>query len=408
MSVYRFSERFLAFLFVAALLAFSCVNLHTQGKSIAAGAALLEAPVSLGGMKKYLAGVESAINANVWRKFDFIEAYAYLQVLMGKEENGGFDSIKDKGGQMIYGNFYPRVPVEIEECARRIFRLANYAGKRGGKVMFLGTSSTYVRGVSNFSSGLPANDANPDLDAMMYFLHAFGVDYLDSRSVLARSKIPARDHQYRTDHHWTIEASFEVFKALISKLNGEYGANLDPDGYYRDIDNYNVIYYPDSFLGSLGVKSGAAFSGVDGFTMIWPKFRTDFERVSEISSTITQKNGPLEETVLDPRYITTNFPYLASLYTAYGEMPPFRKIRNRMKPDGLKLLMIHDSYSNPIISFLAPMFGEIHAIWPATPDGKFDIDKYISENDFDYIIIEIYPGSFGEEVFYFCKKPMEE
>jgi hypothetical protein len=403
---YQWAGRIFSVSFVTLLLAFAGMNLYTQEKTLAEEIDSLSLPKSIGQVKNYIDGIESSVNANIWGKYNFIEWYAYLQVLMGKEENGGFDVLKGENGEMLYANFYHEIPSAIDEYAKRVLRVKNFAEKRGTKVLFLNTASMYTRWTSKFSAGLPVLDLNPDQDALLYFLHAYGVDYLDSRAVLANSNVPPGKQIYKSDHHWTIEAGFEVFKALVEKLDGEYGANLDPTGFYRDINNYHVRNYRKSFMGSIAVRGGAIFSEADDFTLIWPKFKTDFRRETEHPTGRVTEDGPFEKSIIIPKYLTTNL--LNTSYATYGEMVRWKKITNKMNPNGLKLLMINDSYSLPIIAFLAPMFGEIHSIWHATPESKVDIDRYIKENDFDYIIIQAYPGAFKDDSFYFAKKPLEE
>jgi hypothetical protein len=271
----------------------------------------------------------------------------------------------------------------------------------------LSPPAPYVRNVVAYSSGLPVHDDNPTYDAMLYFLQSYGVDCLDSRAILAESLLPRDLFTFKTDHHWTIDACFEVFRALVSKLNYEYGANLDPDGFYRDISNYNVRRYPKSSLGYLGQQTGAVFSGYDDFTLIWPNFPTEFHREKLTPSGHSEINGPVYDSLLnkDPiKYTSPSHAHdLFGTYTGTNGVFTWSKIINKMNPDGLKLLVIMDSFSLPLVVFLAPLFSEIHTIWPLLEKNRVDIDEYLDKNAFDYVVIEYHSDNINDTFINFFK-----
>ena len=70
--------------------------------------------------------------------------------------------------------------------------------------------------------------------------------------------------------------------------------------------------------------------------------------------------------------------------------------------------MIRDSYFSPVIAFMMPMCGEIDAIWTLEETGKLDIETYVQEKTFDYIIIEVYPYSLNDNAFDYFKEDMGE
>ena len=77
-----------------------------------------------------------------------------------------------------------------------------------------------------------------------------GIDTLDLREGLLESGIPAKDLFFTTDHHWKIKTAFWAFGQLVHHLDGMYNKPLDPENYFTDIGNYNVIPYKDFFIGS--------------------------------------------------------------------------------------------------------------------------------------------------------------
>jgi hypothetical protein len=83
-----------------------------------------------------------------------------------------------------------------------------------------------------------------------------------------------------------------------------------------------------------------------------------------------------------------------------------------LKPDGKRILAIHDSHFVAQSAFLAPLFGEIHMIWPlAFTIGmeKTDVELYVREHidEFDYIIIEFDAANINDDGFSFFESPFE-
>lgn len=362
-------------------------------------------PSGLADVRYSVEWIENVLNDNVAYKTEFVEVHSYLQLLMGKEETTNFDIIRSRNGETDYGNFYPVVSADIPELAQRMKRMRDYVATRGTTVLFWNTLSLYTRGYSDYAPGLPAYDQNPDADAMLYYLQSYGVDYLDSRAALAGSELPPEAYRFKTDHHWTVQAAFESFRALVRKLDDDYGAGLDPDGFYADPANYSSILYPQSFLGTLGRRAGIPFSGLDDFTLIWPRFETSFTVEAVSGDSLRWVTGSFEESLLDMYYMKTNPIYTTAPYTAYlGGNSAYKRIVNHNNPDGPRMLIIYDSFALPAVTFLASVMGEIHMLWPLATDSvqsPLDITAYIAEHDFDYIIVELYPGNFNRESFSF-------
>ena len=56
-----------------------------------------------------------------------------------------------------------------------------------------------------------------------------------------------------------------------------------------------------------------------------------------------------------------------------------------------------------VFAFLAPMCSELDAIWSLEESHVLDIESYVKENEFDYIIMEIYPYNINGDAFNFFK-----
>lgn len=96
--------------------------------------------------------------------------------------------------------------------------------------------------------------------------------------------------------------------------------------------------------------------------------------------------------------------YSDSQYSLYlNGLRPYEHIVNEDNPDGIKVFAIRDSYFSPMMVFLAPMCSELDAIWSLEESHVLDIESYVKENEFDYIIMEIYPYNINGDAFNFFK-----
>ncbi len=336
------------------------------------------------------------------------EVYSYLQVLMEKEEAGDFAAIKSKTGENSYGNFYPVVSEHIPGLAWRMKQLNDFCNEQGTAVVFWSALPLYTRGYSDYSAGLPAYDQNSDIDAMLYYLQGYGVDYLDSRAILNESEISPEEYRFKTDLHWTTQACYESFRALVNKMDAEYQTNLDPDNICTNPDQYNTIIYQDSFLGALGRQVGIPFSGIDDFTLMIPKFETNFTIETQGDDIYRIDTGSYAEVLLDQSYLASHSPYASAMYDVYlGGNSIYKRIVNQLNPDGPNVLLIYDSFSLPAATFLASAVGELHMICPLNIDGesnKIDITEYVKNNTFDLVIVGMYPGNYTDKAFSFFQE----
>ena len=392
------TQKIFGLLFVVCLFAFAIGNWVTESGAIIHAIDEIRKPTKAGDLKHYVSRVEGILNDNIVGKDKFIDGYAYLQVLMGKEESDNFAMVLDQSGSLNYTSFFQGDILPMREYAKRLWRLQEEAKKRGCKVFFVNPPPMYHRGQSEYSAGLPYNDQNAKQDMLLYYLRTYGVDYIDLRTTLPKHNIPINEYFFKTDHHWTIETSFYAFADVIEMMDDRYDANLDPMDFHKDLRNYNTVTYSDAFLGSMGRTTGAVFSGLDDFTLIWPKSEDQFG----ISG---KEDGPYSTTLLNRAMLDTDDPYgSTNPYNAYiGPIKSRLVIRNKSSSEGPKVLLIHDSYFIPVSAFMAPIFREIHMIWPLAETDRVDIEKYIAENKFDYIIVELFPGNLDENGFSFYK-----
>ena len=116
--------------------------------------------------------------------------------------------------------------------------------------------------------------------------------------------------------------------------------------------------------------------------------------------------GSIEDTLIDfhiPQSIEDYRPniYIRSMYDMYMrgiDQEMGIEIKNNI--DGPNILMITDSYSSPIATWLAPMCNKIDFIW-AKYNSAEKIEKMINDNDYDLVIMALYPNDMNSDFIHF-------
>ena len=398
MNRYLLKKRIFALVFLAVIGVFSVVNVYH----------------SFGTLKDYLSGgevsvaaFEAAINDSLYRRMDFVETYGYVQTLLDKRECNNFSYIKDENGYLHYASFYREEDTRLFEYAMRVKRLQDSVEEKGTKVLFVVPPGKYDPEYSELRTGLPINNPDYIVDEMMFWLNRLGVETLDLREVIPNEELSYEDTFFKTDHHWTIPAAFYATKAVVDKIEESFGEELDPENYYTDINNYDMVTYEGGMLGSMGRKTGWRFSGVEDFTALWPHFTGSFYRQFMLEpDNIQEREGSFTEALMEVQVLTDNEDiYSDSQYSLYlNGLRIYEKIMNKENPDGVSMFMIRDSYFSPVMAFLMPMCGRIDAMWSLEETEELDVEQYLEENTFDYIIVEVYPYNISSSAFNFFKE----
>ena len=204
---------------------------------------------------------------------------------------------------------------------------------------------------------------------------------------------------YRTEDSWTVPAQFAAFQELVSSLEKRYGLSLDPEGFYRNPDNYKFTLYPDFFLGYMGLFTSALLSGRDDFVKITPRFDKDYS-VEFLGGKdgFTQRKGGGAETLF--------YEEILEIYAESGikaeQLPDdyylkgrysMATIRNLDKPNLPKALLVHDGTDGALACLLAPMTSELVVI--NLREGRYlpRLGGYAKSKKFDLAVVISSPAA---------------
>lgn len=355
-------------------------------------------------LKVWIDDVEMEVNEEIQGRMMFIETYGYMQKLLGKREFNNFAFIKGDDGMLYYGSLFQGPTDDLEEYAKRVRRLNDYVESRGAKLIVLLPPSKILDGITDVNLSWPLNNPNYRMDKFLSLLQQNGVTAMDLRNNLKNSGLALEEMFLKTDHHWTPRAGFTAVQGLVELVRERYQDDWDPEGFYCSPDNYHSRTFEKCMLGSTGRNTGAVYSGLDDYTLLWPEFETEFtweDYEHEDSS-----HGDFTHSLLDLSCLDADSLYVNSINRVYiNEIVDKDRITNHKNPEGPRIKALRDSYFSPMACFLAPMCSEIDMMWGRGGDSPEEYEEFIEEGDYDYFILEVYPYNLDDKSFQFFISP---
>lgn len=393
-------KRITSFLFLIVLFGIAILNLKAEGTKVMdyiKTTSWKDAKIS-----SAVSGMETTMDSSFYQKYNFINAYGYVQKVMGKYEENGFEVVKDKNGKLYYTYFTDK-PNDTSKYVNRVVNLKNSITNKNVKFMYVMPPDKFVKGYSSLPIGIPYDMANETADSFLSQLNKKGVDTIDFKDYLKESKIPPKDLFYNTDHHWQIKTAFWASSKFFEILQSKYGETIPNEAMYSNLDNYNVLTYKNSFLGSMGRKTGIYYTKVDDFDLIYPQFETNFTFENSNLKDGLKLGGKFEEALLaTPVLRSTESPFDKDVYGTYlyGNQA-YAHIQNLENQNGLKICIIKDSFAVPFAAFSSLRCSDLYMIDPRYYDG--DYTKFINSTDLDYVLIMYSADDLAEEFFPFGK-----
>ncbi len=234
--------------------------------------------------------------------------------------------------------------------------------------------------------------SNQNADRLIAGAVEGGVDVYDLREEVVKAGFHNHDLFYRTDHHWKISTGCWGAQKVLEYCNEQYGFNADTN--LLDADKFEEVIYPEWFLGSQGKKVTLSRTTPDDVALIYPKYETKFHYV--IPAIEMDEIGDYSifydmDKIKEKDYYNLDA-YGACNYTNQ----PLIQIDNLLDVDDKKILIIHESFGNCVISPLAICEKRIDSIDPRYFNGS--IEAYIKETQPDIVIAMYNVGAIGGEI----------
>lgn len=199
-----------------------------------------------------------------------------------------------------------------------------------------------------------------------------GARTLDMTVELAGTADRVGRNYFATDHHWRYRAAMRAARLVADEVSDMAGVpglaghpNLDPE-------NWEWTVLRKSFVGTAARRTGPLFVSPDDFEYCVPKFATELVRSLPFEK--KSVTGGFEKVEMEMKYLRDAKRPKAHRYRLLTGAPEtgrgLQVHENARAAAPLKLMLVRDSYGNPVGAFLATVFAEvIQTDYRYLPDG---------------------------------------
>ena len=208
-------------------------------------------------------------------------------------------------------------------------------------------------------------DGAPTADELSYIQQMYfatGAATVDLAGPLTAHK--GEDIYYRTDHHWTSLGAFYGANAIFEALG------LEP----LDLSDYDKTTVTDQFYGTIYSTSGVRWVRPDVIDTYVPD--------DGVHVTSWFGAQPSEGSLYVDQYLSVKDKYS---YFLGGQQQPLCVIESDKAPDGPKVLVLRDSYSDSLAPFLTERCSEVHLFDPR--NNLTSVKDYVAQNDIDTVLV---------------------
>lgn len=226
---------------------------------------------------------------------------------------------------------------------------------------------------------------NAAADEMIGILEENGVNCLDVRKLLHEQNIDYTEAFFKTDHHWTIDTAFWASGEIAKYIDNNTSVKIKTSKF--DINSFSEEVYKGISLGSLGKAVTASYVDPEDFSVILPKYETDFRFYNFYDG--SERNGSFEETLVNTDILQTKDLYNVSTYSSYMyTWSDLVSVENKTADNETSILVIGDSFRNSVVPFLSLGVKNVYSMAVSFPGS---VDTFLEQYKPDMVIILIYP-----------------
>lgn len=325
---------------------------------------------------RFLAAVKLGFLENLWAEDAFIKLNGSVTKAMDMRSyySSKYGFYLNDDGMIV--SVYPQTSTDYEYEQLLDFR--DFLAANGIRMLYVSLPNKYLDDAEIRDEFSTESYCNRNVDRLLERLRAADVPVLDLREDIVGEKLNVSDLFYRTDHHWTVEAAFWAARRIaVGGLDRFCGYDIDPALY--DKDRYLFRHWESCWVGEQGRKLSESYVGWDDYTLILPDFPTHY-RFKSGDGTFTEGGF---EGFIDTERLNGDGPVPGKgLHYAYR----LRDSVNLDAADG-KVLLLRDSFSNPLAPFLSLGIRELDTLALRSYDSSFDLRERILREGYDTVLI---------------------
>jgi len=344
--------------------------------------------------------VQSSYGSHLFGYTFWKESNGLLHRALQKNELNDFTFVRDRMGVLHYALIYrEHNGDQPTRYAKSIKWMRDSYQRNGTKVYYANIPSRYQPSELNrYFAGIPYQDNHVLQEDLQLALEQFDVPIIDIERALRQEGYPYDGWFYRTDLHWRTESALFAAEQIANTLRKD-GVSL------AALPLYSFESHSAGMLGTEGIMAGRQYAGLDDFIWILPKddSRYHWSAQKQNGETFEQSGGTT--IFLQPVQSEERSEYVNQYASYLGGSMAWQRVVNQDQPNAPRLLLIGDTFCNPLLAYLAPVCSQIDQINPLAGDKS--VEEQLKAQSYDAIVVLYYPGNLSDAAFsFFQEKPL--
>ena len=349
---------------------------------------------------EYFKQFETYFVDQFYQRDNWVKYYTQLQMKITPVYINGYHITNDDYILAKPDEGFPQKAEDI--AATNVNELGNYLANKDAKLYYFSLPSKKNMLVKSLPKYVPKgrNEANKD-----YFLSQLNpevVTPVDIRPSLEENNDyeAIRKMYFKTDHHWNIKGAMLGYEKIIETISNDFDSV--PNDY--ELSNYTLSCLKGyDFIGSWN-KQLLMQVNSEGEPVCYYEPNT-----YSFNDFVVYKNGIKEENRVDYSSIWARIKNKATKETSYPEVYSESQsefnIVNPSSENDLKVLVLKDSYMNPLPFYLAHHFKET-TYYDMRYEPSRSVYDYLASHDFDIVMIGYNDTNLTKEMYDF-KTPIK-
>ena len=366
---------FLALIFILGVGTAVRIGLHTLPEYLSKGDSLPSVAMS------FLIDAEYNLQQQIPRKGNWIDLFGGFMRATGTDVVSDVAPIytvyKMKNGSFAFIHTEENTPLSEDQMTsiEGLKRAADAVGAKSWFISIPQKTCTRDEALAFVSRGVTDNVESIDATRRQAF-ESCGYSVLDLHEKMHEQPGLHAQLYFKTDHHWTAHAGLWAAGQIAQALSLPT-AQLDASQFSEQVR-------PRAMFGSEGQRCGRLYCPPEDFSIPIPTADTAFTvRIDDEP----EKTGSFEETMLFPERLEGNaydiIPYDLFLRGNYEHI----SIRNDKNPDGARVLLIKDSFSNVVAPYLSLVCAQLDVVDIRFYEGE--LSDLIRESRPDVVLVSV-------------------
>lgn len=337
------------------------------------------------GTEENLSEIKSMYLDSFWKKGFWIDLNGTIAKTLNMKGYYSDKNIYVTDGQYTVGQ-YEQTSTDYEY--QQMVDFSAYLDEKGIDLLYVSVPSRYGSDEAFLREFGVETYLNRNTDLFLERISEAGIAYIDLREEMKLAGLSEEDIFYRTDHHWNTESGLWATTIIAEELNEKYGFQIDMNLYAPERMEYQK--YEECWLGEQGQVVGKSYVGLDDYTLIKPKYETDFTYTRWGNTEYGDFNIFLDETRCNSEMNVYDAKSCYYTYLYDGEAGS--EIQNNQLTEG-KVLILGESYSHVVSPFLALGIAETGTL--VLRASECGAREYIENNEVDMVVMLYSPFMIG-------------